>query len=120
MKKRIDLLLVEKKNISSRNKAQAMIMAGQVYVENKKVLKSGEIFDSDIEISINNLHPQWVSRGSIKLIHAIRKFDLNFENYTCLDLGASTGGCNDWLLQHGAIKVHAYDAGTNQLSWKIR
>ena len=120
MKKRIDLLLVEKKNISSRNKAQAMIMAGQVYVENKKVLKSEEIFDSDIEISISNLHPEWVSRGSIKLIHAIRKFDLNFEKYTCLDFGASTGGFTEVLLNQKAKKIYAVDVGKNQLHEKLR
>ena len=120
MKKRIDLLLVEKKNVSSRNKAQAMIMAGQVYVDNKKVLKSGEIFESDIEIFIKNLHPQWVSRGSLKLIHAIKKFNLNFKDYTCLDIGASTGGFTEVLLNQNVNKVYAIDVGKNQLHEKLK
>ena len=85
MKKRIDLLLVEKNHIESRAKAQAMIMAGQVFVEGKKVKKSGEIFEITSSISIVNLHQEWVSRGALKLIHAIEYFNLQVKDLICLD-----------------------------------
>ena len=120
MKKRIDLLLVEKKNISSRNKAQAMIMAGQVYVENKKVLKSGELCEINADIVKANLHPQWVSRGALKLLYAFENFNIDVKDSICLDLGASTGGFTEVLLSKKAKKIYAVDVGTNQLHEKLR
>ena len=109
MKKRIDLLLVEKKLAETRSKAQAMIMAGQVFIENKKIIKSGELFKSDTQISIVGLHSQWVSRGAYKLIHAIEYFNLQIENLICLDIGASTGGFTEVLLRHKSKKIYAID-----------
>ena len=120
MKKRVDLLLVEKKFAETRSKAQAMIMAGQVFIEDKKVIKSGETFRSNSKISIVKLHSQWVSRGAYKLIHAIEYFNIQLENLICLDIGASTGGFTEVLLQHNVKKVYAVDSGTNQLHEKLK
>ena len=120
MKKRIDLLLVEKYHVESRTKAQAMIMAGQVFVVGKKVKKSGEIIESDSSISIVNLHPQWVSRGALKLIHAIEYFNLQVKNLICLDIGASTGGFTEVLLKNKAKKIYAVDVGTNQIHESLK
>jgi len=120
MKKRIDLLLVEKKLAETRSKAQAMIMAGQVFIEDKKVIKSGELFKSNTQISILGLHSQWVSRGAYKLIHAIEYFNIQIENLICLDIGASTGGFTEVLLSHKAKKIYAIDSGTNQLHERLK
>ena len=120
MKKRVDLLLVEKKFAESRSKAQAMIMAGQVFIEDKKVIKSGETFKSNSKISIVKIHSQWVSRGAYKLIHAIKYFNIQLENLICLDIGASTGGFTEVLLQYNVKKVYAVDSGTNQLHEKLK
>ena len=119
MKKRIDLILVKRKIADSRNKAQAMIMAGQVYIDEKKVLKSGELFDENIYIKFKKLHPDWVSRGAIKLLHAFDYFKLEILNFKCLDIGASTGGFTQVLLSKNANKVYCVDVGTNQLHEKI-
>ena len=81
MKKRADLLLIENKIVQSRNKAQAMIMAGQIYINGKKVLKSGELFDINSKIIYKSLHPQWVSRGALKLLKAIEFFNIDIEAY---------------------------------------
>ena len=120
MKKRIDLLLVEKYQVESRAKAQAMIMAGQVFVAGKKIIKSGEFFGSDSNISIVNLHPQWVSRGSLKLIHAIQYFNFKVKNLICLDIGASTGGFTQVLLKNKAKKIYAVDVGTHQMHESLK
>ncbi len=120
IKKRIDHLLVEKKLVESRTKAQAMIMAGQIYINNKKVKKSGELFNSDIEINIKNLHPIWVSRGAIKILHAIDYFNINISSKICLDLGASTGGFSQVLLNKNAKKIYSVDVGKNQLHEKLK
>ena len=120
MKKRIDLLLVEKNLVESRSKAQAMIMAGQVFVAGKKVEKSGEIVESASIISITKLHPEWVSRGAIKLKYAIEHFNLQVENFICLDIGASTGGFTEVLLKNKAKKIYAVDVGTNQIHESLK
>ena len=120
MKKRIDLLLVEKKYAETKSKAKAMIMSGQVFIEDKKVNKSGETFHSNSKISIINLHSQWVSRGALKLIHAIEYFNLQVENLICLDIGASTGGFTQVLLKHQAKKIYAVDVGHNQMHERLK
>ena len=120
MKKRIDLLLVEKNHVETRTKAQAMIMAGQVFVAGKKVKKSGEVFVSNSSISIMSLHPRWVSRGALKLIHAIEYFNLQIKNLICLDIGASTGGFTEVLLKNKAKKIYAVDVGTNQIHESLK
>ena len=119
MKKRIDLLLVDQNIAESRSKAQAMIMAGQIFIEGKKVLKSGELYQENIEIIFNNLHPQWVSRGALKLICALEYFKIDVNNFKCLDIGASTGGFTDVLLSKNVKKIFSVDVGTNQLHEKL-
>ncbi len=120
MKKRADLLLIENKIVQSRNKAQAMIMAGQIYINGKKVLKSGELFDINSKIIYKSLHPQWVSRGALKLLHALEYFQVKVDDFTCLDIGASTGGFTEVLLSKKVKKVYCVDVGKNQLHEKIK
>jgi 23S rRNA (cytidine1920-2'-O)/16S rRNA (cytidine1409-2'-O)-methyltransferase len=119
LKKRADLLVVEKKLTETRTKAQAMIMAGQIYINGKKVLKSGELHNDDLEIISNNLHPEWVSRGAIKLLHAIDHFKICVLDFICLDIGASTGGFTEVLIRKNVKKVYSVDVGTNQLHEKL-
>ena len=119
MKKRIDLILAEKKIAETRSKAQAMIMAGQIFVNNKKVFKSGEVFDLNADIICKSLQPQWVSRGAIKLLHAIKYFNIDVSDLKCLDLGASTGGFTEVLLKKKADKIYSVDVGTNQLHERL-
>ena len=119
MKKRADILLVEKKLAETRSKAQAMIMAGQIYYGDKKILKSGELYNSDAELISKNLNPIWVSRGALKLNHFFENFDLNVNGFNCLDIGASTGGFTQILLTKKVNKVYCVDVGTNQLHEKI-
>jgi len=120
LKKRADLLLVEKNFAETRTKAQAMIMAGQVSVDGKIINKSGENLLSTSNIKISNLHPKWVSRGALKLLHAIQTFNIEVKNFICLDLGASTGGFSEVLLKYGAKKIYSVDVGTNQLHEKLK
>ncbi|MBU1026703.1 MAG: TlyA family RNA methyltransferase [Candidatus Margulisbacteria bacterium] len=120
VKKRLDLLLLEKKLFESRAKAQAVIMAGLVYVDGVKVDKAGSQINADAEITVKGqLHP-YVSRGGLKLEAALKKFKINVAGKIALDVGASTGGFTDCLLQHGAIKVYAVDVGYGQIAWKLR
>ncbi len=120
MKKRVDTVLFEKKLAQSRSKAQAMIMAGQVTVNGKKIIKSGENINQNSIILVSNLHPKWVSRGAEKLIHAVNKFEVNVKDYICLDIGSSTGGFTEVLLKNNAKKIYSVDVGTNQLHEKLR
>ena len=120
MKKRIDLILIEKKVVKTRAKAKAIIMAGQIFVNGNKVLKSGELHDLDSKVKVKDLNPQWVSRGSLKLLHAIKYFNIQIENLTCLDIGASTGGFTDVLLHYKALKIYAVDVGFNQLHERLK
>ena len=119
MKKRADLLLVEKKIVETRTKAQAMIMAGQIFINGKKVLKSGELYNPDVRIVSKSLHPEWVSRGALKLLHAFEYFKIDVTGFKCLDIGASTGGFTEVLLSKKVQKVYSVDVGTNQLHEKL-
>jgi 23S rRNA (cytidine1920-2'-O)/16S rRNA (cytidine1409-2'-O)-methyltransferase len=120
-RERIDKLLVERGLADSRTKAQALVMAGAVLVDEQRVNKPSELFDpnSNIRIKDDAVAP-YVSRGGLKLEAALREFQIDVKDSVCLDVGASTGGFTDCLLQHGARNVIALDVGHNQLDWKIR
>ncbi len=120
MKKRADSLLVDKKITDSYAKAQAMIMAGQISINGKKVLKSGELYETNADVVKANLHPQWVSRGASKLLYAFENFIIDVKDLICLDIGASTGGFTEVLLSKKAKKIYAVDVGANQLHEKLR
>ena len=120
IKKRIDQLLVEKQLVETITKAKAMIMAGQIFVDEKQINKSGEMFKEDVRIKVKNLQPKWVSRGAFKILHALNNFDIEINNKTCLDLGASTGGFSQVLLKKGAKKIYSVDVGKNQLHEKLQ
>lgn len=119
-KERLDILLVEKGIITSREKAKACIMEGRVYVNGQKVDKAGEKVgvDSDIEYRGDTL--KYVSRGGLKLEKAMATWDLILDDKVCMDIGASTGGFTDCMLQNGAAKVFAVDVGYGQFAWKLR
>lgn len=121
-KERIDKLLHERGFAESRNKAQAMVMAGVVLVAEKRVDKPSEMFPADAAIRIkgNTDESRYVGRGGLKLEHALSEFHISPSGYVCLDVGSSTGGFTDCLLQHGAGRVVAIDVGTNQLAWRLR
>ena len=119
-KQRLDQILFNRKLAESKTKAQAMIMAGQVFVEGKNVNKSGSNISDNATIEIKNLGPKWVSRGANKLLTAIEKNKIIVKNKICIDLGSSTGGFTDVLIQSGAHKVYAVDVGTNQLHEKLK
>jgi 23S rRNA (cytidine1920-2'-O)/16S rRNA (cytidine1409-2'-O)-methyltransferase len=119
-KERIDKLLVERGLAESRTQAQALIMAGQVLVAEQRVEKPGQMVNPALEIRIKGELPRYVSRGGLKLEAALREFQIDVTGKQCLDVGASTGGFTDCLLQHGAARVWAIDAGHNQLVWKLR
>lgn len=119
MKKRLDVLIFEKGLCETRSKAQALIMEGIVLVNGKKVTKAGtQVSDEDI-IEIEKQNP-YVSRGGLKLESVLKLFDIDFTDKICIDIGASTGGFTDCMLQHGAKKVYAVDVGTAQLHYKLR
>ena len=118
-KKRLDQILVEKGITQTRAKAQAIIMAGEVFVEDKKILKSGSYFLENSKIVIKDRNKEWVSRGSYKLLKAVEYFNINIQNKICLDLGSSTGGFTHVLLKKKAKKIYAIDVGTNQLHEKL-
>ncbi len=118
-RERIDKLLVEKGLVPSREKARALIMAGKVFVNGKPVSKAGEKVDAASRIEIKG-QMRYVSRGGYKLEKALKSFKVSPEGAVCLDIGASTGGFTDCLLQHGAKKVYAVDVGTGQLDYKLR
>jgi len=117
---RLDVAVVEKGFAPSREKAKAVIMAGQVYVNNQKVDKAGtEIKEDDlVEVRGNTL--KYVSRGGLKLEKAMQEFPISLEGKICMDVGASTGGFTDCMLQNGAVKVYSIDVGYGQLAWKLR
>ena len=119
-KQRLDQILFNRNLAESKTKAQAMIMAGQVFVEGKIINKSGFNINSNAEIEIKNLGPKWVSRGAEKLLTALEKNKIIVKNKICIDLGSSTGGFTDVLIQSGADKVYAVDVGTNQLHEKLK
>jgi 23S rRNA (cytidine1920-2'-O)/16S rRNA (cytidine1409-2'-O)-methyltransferase len=119
-RERIDKLLVEKGLAETRTRAQAMIMAGLVLVDEKRIEKPGQLVDRSAPIRIKGETLRYVSRGGLKLEEAIRAFGIDPTGKICIDIGASTGGFTDCLLQHGAAKVWAVDVGHNQLAWQIR
>jgi 23S rRNA (cytidine1920-2'-O)/16S rRNA (cytidine1409-2'-O)-methyltransferase len=121
-RERIDKLLVERGLAESRTKAQALVMAGVVLVEEQRVEKPSQEFSVEANIRIKGASPEsrYVGRGGLKLEKALADFQIDVANFVCLDVGASTGGFTDCLLQNGARRVVAVDVGTNQLDWKLR
>ena len=120
IKKRLDMLLVEKGYAESRTKAQAIIMSGLVYVDGQKADKPGISYEETVSLEVRTGGCPYVSRGGLKLEKALRDFGVDPTGYVCSDSGASTGGFTDCLLQQGAKKVFAIDVGYGQLDWKIR
>ena len=119
-KKRLDVLMTERALAESRQKAQAIIMAGQVYVNGQKADKPGVSYEENVQIEVRGQTCPYVSRGGLKLEKALRDFGVDPAGFVCSDSGASTGGFTDCLLQQGAKKVFAIDVGYGQLDWKIR
>ena len=120
MKKRLDILLVEQGLCTSREKAKACIMAGDVYVDGQKEDKAGTMFPETARIEVRGNVLPFVSRGGLKLAKAMQEFSLELSGLVCMDVGASTGGFTDCMLQNGARKVFAVDVGYGQLDWKLR
>jgi 23S rRNA (cytidine1920-2'-O)/16S rRNA (cytidine1409-2'-O)-methyltransferase len=116
---RLDRMLTERGMAESREKAQALIMAGEVLINGQKAAKSGQLVHKDAAIEVLN-RPRYVSRGGLKLEAALETFKINPTGMVCLDIGSSTGGFTDCLLQQGAARVYAIDCGTAQLDWKLR
>jgi 23S rRNA (cytidine1920-2'-O)/16S rRNA (cytidine1409-2'-O)-methyltransferase len=119
-KRRADQLLLDRGLVESRARAQALILAGKVFSGDRRVAKAGDQLAEDVALDVRGQDHPWVSRGGLKLDHALTHFDLSPAGRTCLDVGASTGGFTDVLLAHGAAKVHAVDVGHGQLAWKLR
>ena len=120
MKKRLDILVYENGFTDSREKAKAVIMAGQVYVDNQKADKCGQSYDENCKIEVRGSTQKYVSRGGLKLEKAINNFDFDLNGKITMDIGASTGGFTDCMLQNGAKKVYSIDVGYGQLAWKLR
>ena len=119
-KKRLDVLLVERGLAETRAKAQALILAGAVFSGEKKLDKAGTPYAEDTPLEVKSREHPWVSRGGIKLAHALAHFAIDIRGLVALDIGASTGGFTDVLLQNGAARVYAVDVGHGQLAWKLR
>ena len=120
MKERLDVLLVNRGLAPSREKAKTMIMAGNVFVNNNREDKAGSTFPEDCVIEIHGTTLKYVSRGGLKLEKAMTHFGVELEGKVCMDIGASTGGFTDCMLQNGAVKVYAVDVGYGQFAWKLR
>ena len=120
MKKRIDVLLFECGLAPSREKARTLIMAGSVYVNNQKFDKPGDTVSDDAEIEVRGSTLKYVSRGGLKLDKAMQLFPIDLNGKSCMDIGASTGGFTDCMLQNGAQKVYSVDVGYGQLAWQLR
>ena len=120
MKERLDILLVQKGLAPSREKAKAMIMEGNVFINNNREDKAGTMFDENVEIEIKGNTLKYASRGGLKLEKAMTHFGITLDEKVCMDIGASTGGFTDCMLQNGAKKVYAVDVGYGQLAWKLR
>ncbi|HXG81090.1 MAG TPA: TlyA family RNA methyltransferase [Sphingomicrobium sp.] len=119
-KVRADQLLVSRGLAESRTRAQALILAGNVFAGDRRVAKAGDMLAEDAELSVKGRDHPWVSRGGIKLDHGLTYFGFDVTGAVALDVGSSTGGFTDVLLSRGAAKVYAVDVGTNQLAWKLR
>ncbi|MEO5809004.1 MAG: TlyA family RNA methyltransferase [Sphingomicrobium sp.] len=120
MKQRADLLVVARGLAESRARAQALILAGAVFVGDRRVAKAGDLLAEDAALTVKSRDHPWVSRGGIKLDHGLTHFGFDVTGAVALDVGSSTGGFTDVLLSRGAAKVYAIDVGTNQLAWKLR
>ena len=120
IKKRLDVLLTERKLAENRTKAQAIIMSGIVYVDGQKADKPGVSYEETVDIEVRGAACPYVSRGGLKLEKAMKTFPLTLTGKVCADIGASTGGFTDCMLQNGAQKVYAVDVGYGQLDWKLR
>jgi 23S rRNA (cytidine1920-2'-O)/16S rRNA (cytidine1409-2'-O)-methyltransferase len=117
---RADQALVNRGLVESRTRAQALILAGKVFSGTRRIAKAGEPIPDGTPLEVRGQDHPWVSRGGVKLAHALTHFALDPTGLTCLDIGASTGGFTDVLLTHGATRVHAIDVGHGQLAWKLR
>lgn len=120
MKERLDVLLVKGGFAESREKAKAIIMSGNVFVNNNREDKAGQTFDKKAIIEVRGNTLKYVSRGGLKLEKAMANFDVSIDGKICMDVGASTGGFTDCMLQNGAVKVYSIDVGHGQLAWKLR
>ena len=119
-KTRLDQIIVDRGLAESKTRAQALVMAGHVYISEAKAQKPGQQIAEDADISVRGSDHPWVSRGGIKLAHALEVFAINVTGNVAIDVGSSTGGFTDVLLTHGTARVYAVDSGTNQLAWKLR
>ncbi len=120
MKERLDILLVKRNLSESREKAKAIIMSGNVFVDGRREDKAGSAFPDSVAIEVKGTASKYVSRGGFKLEKALEQYGISLEGRVCMDVGSSTGGFTDCMLQNGARKVYAVDVGTNQLIWKLR
>ena len=120
MKERLDVLLVARGFAPSREKAKTMIMEGNVFVEGQREDKAGSTFEEQAKIEVRGNTLKYVSRGGLKLEKAMQRFDISLTDAVCMDIGASTGGFTDCMLQNGAKKVYAVDVGYGQFAWKLR
>lgn len=121
MKERLDVILVRAGHAESREKAKAVIMSGNVYVDGQREDKAGSFFDEGkIKLEVRGSAPKYVSRGGLKLEKAVERWGIDFHGMACMDIGASTGGFTDCMLQNGAGKVYSVDVGYGQLAWKLR
>jgi len=119
-KVRADQLLVQRELVESRARAQALILAGLVFSGETRIAKAGQLIPENAPLDVRGRDHPWVSRGGVKLAHALTHFGLDPSGATAMDIGSSTGGFTDVLLTHGATRVFAVDSGTNQLAWKLR
>jgi 23S rRNA (cytidine1920-2'-O)/16S rRNA (cytidine1409-2'-O)-methyltransferase len=119
LKQRLDVALVERQLVDSREKAQALILAGKVRVDGQRADKPGRSVPAEARIEVEQ-PLRYVSRGGLKLEHALQRFQIDVTGRVCMDVGTSTGGFTDCLLQHGALRVHAVDTGAGQIDWKLR
>ena len=119
-KERLDVLMVQRNLAESREKAKALIMSGIVYVNGQKEDKAGTSFEETVQIEVRGNTLKYVSRGGLKLEKAMSRFGVQLAGKVCMDVGASTGGFTDCMLQNGAVKVYAVDVGHGQLAWKLR
>lgn len=119
-KRRLDQLLVDRGLVETRSKAQALVMAGKVFSGEHKLEKPGTQLSEDTELEVRGQPHPWVSRGGLKLVHALEDFSIDPTGWVAVDVGASTGGFTDVLLTHGAARVYAVDVGHGQLAWKLR
>lgn len=120
MKTRLDVLMVERGLSESREKAKAVIMSGNVFVDGEREDKAGASFPETVTIEVKGNPLRYVSRGGLKLEKALKQFHVELSGKVCMDVGSSTGGFTDCMLQNGAARVYAVDVGTNQLAWKLR